>query len=158
MADNQGNSDPNQRLENAVYGAPKINPDEQRHYLGTFRERVTFSMTVAQLRSDDYLTAFATELDQQGEEKTTVFLNGNLGQDTLSPYIRVATMHAAAFTIKNDPTFKTDNQDLALVVAAKTAVDVDPIDVAKKYPATATTNESKTQPKQSFWKSLFGKH
>ena len=31
-------SDMEQRIDNAIYGTPKIKPDEQRKYLGTFRE------------------------------------------------------------------------------------------------------------------------
>ena len=34
---NEEKSAVDQRLQNAVYGTPKINPDEQRRYLGTFR-------------------------------------------------------------------------------------------------------------------------
>ncbi|MBP2966807.1 DUF1694 domain-containing protein, partial [Acinetobacter baumannii] len=32
-------------LDNGMYGAPQIRPDEVKKYLGTFRERVIFSMT-----------------------------------------------------------------------------------------------------------------
>ncbi|MGV0167725.1 YueI family protein [Furfurilactobacillus sp. WILCCON 0119] len=155
MADNQQNTgDPNQRLSNAMYGTPKINPDEQRHYLGTFRERVALSMTVAQLESGDYLTALGTDLEQRDEATHTIFLNGNLGQEALGPYIRLATMHAVAFTIKNDPQYKTAPTDLALVIAAKKAIDVDPIDIALKYPA-ATTQSQAPSSQPSFWHRLF---
>ncbi|GAB6092453.1 YueI family protein [Furfurilactobacillus curtus] len=147
------NVDPNQRLSNAIYGAPKVNPDEQRHYLGTFRERVTLSMSVAELKSGQYLDAFTTELEQQDEQNNTILLNGNLGQDTLGPYIRAATMHAVAFTIKNDPQYGTDDADLALVITAKAAVDVSPIDVAAKHPQSPTNTKSSKKP--SFWQRLF---
>ena len=38
MPDNKSEID--QRIQNGIYGTPKIKPDEQRHYMGTFRERV----------------------------------------------------------------------------------------------------------------------
>ena len=41
---NEEKSAVDQRLQNAVYGTPKINPDEQRRYLGTFRERVCLNL------------------------------------------------------------------------------------------------------------------
>jgi len=31
-------------LQNSTFGAPKVNPDEQRRYLGTFRERVSLAI------------------------------------------------------------------------------------------------------------------
>ena len=39
-----------QRIDNAIYGPPKIKPDEQRKYLGTFRERVCLTISVAELQ------------------------------------------------------------------------------------------------------------
>ncbi|MYV04477.1 MULTISPECIES: YueI family protein [Furfurilactobacillus] len=160
MADNHGtDGDTNQRLSNAIYGTPKINPDEQRHYLGTFRERVALTMTVAQLRSGDYLTAFGNDLSQRDEVNNTVLMNGNLGQDVLGPYIRTTTMHAVSFTIKNDPEYKIGDDDLALVVTAKTAIDVNPVDIAKKYADQTSSNSDQPKPvkKTSFWQRLFNK-
>ena len=36
-------------LQNSTFGVPKVNPDEQRRYLGTFRERVSLAMTIAEV-------------------------------------------------------------------------------------------------------------
>ena len=42
--------DINERLQQEQLGGqPKINPDEQRRYLGTFRERVIAAIKVSQL-------------------------------------------------------------------------------------------------------------
>ncbi len=157
MADNGTEGDANKRLSNAIYGTPKINPDEQRHYLGTFRERVALTMTVQQLKSDQYLDAFGKDLSQRDEVNDTVLINGNLEQDVLSPYIRMATMHAVSFTIKNDPQYKTGDDDLALVITAKTAIDMNPVDVAKKYPDQSQTNNQNTPAakKPNLWHRLF---
>nr|MWN20580.1 DUF1694 domain-containing protein [Leuconostoc lactis] len=45
--------DINERLQNEQLGGgqPKINPDEQRRYLGTFRERVIAAVKKSQLNS-----------------------------------------------------------------------------------------------------------
>ena len=45
MPDNKSEID--QRIQNGIYGTPKIKPDEQRHYMGTFRERVWLTILVA---------------------------------------------------------------------------------------------------------------
>ena len=38
------------RLDTGMYGTPRVNPDEQRKYLGTFRERCYLNMTVAEMK------------------------------------------------------------------------------------------------------------
>ena len=38
------------RLDTGMYGTPRVNPDEQRKYLGTFRERCYLSMTVTEMK------------------------------------------------------------------------------------------------------------
>ena len=61
------------RLDTGMYGTPRVNPDEQRKYLGTFRERCYLSMTVAEMKkrttkkrySRFSLTIKGTDLDQR---------------------------------------------------------------------------------------------
>ena len=36
--------DLNDRLTESLYGTPQVKPDEQRKYLGTFRERVALTL------------------------------------------------------------------------------------------------------------------
>lgn len=57
-----------QHLQNAIYGTPKINPDEQRKYLGTFRERVGLTINVDQLQQADWTKAFEQELTKSQSE------------------------------------------------------------------------------------------
>ena len=40
-----------QHLDKSLYGAPKINPEEQAKYLGTFRERCLLSMTKSEMQN-----------------------------------------------------------------------------------------------------------
>ena len=37
-------------LDSGRYGAPKVNPDEQKKYMGTFRERCYVTMTIEQMK------------------------------------------------------------------------------------------------------------
>lgn len=131
MSDND-KSAVDQRLENGIYGTPKIKPDEQRKYLGTFRERVCLTISVAELRQRNWTAAVTKEL-QRGIGNL-VFVNGNLPHSELHPYIRAAAAANGQFTMKTDPEFKTDPDSLAIVIAAKDAVYQSPIDVTKRYP------------------------
>ena len=121
-----------QRLENGIYGTPKIKPDEQRKYLGTFRERVCLTISVKELEEANWTAAISKEL-QRGIGNL-VFVNGNLPHDQLHPYVRAAAAANGQFTMKTDPEFKTGPDDLAIVIAAKDAVYQSPVDVAKRYP------------------------
>ena len=127
--DNQEKSSLEQRLQNGVYGTPKINPDEQRRYLGTFRERVCLTISNAQIKERSWTTAVETELKKG--VVTQVFINGN-------------------------PQFETDPDRLALVMAADDAVYQSPIDVAKRYPVPAAAQDQPA-PQLSWWQRLFKK-
>lgn len=147
-----------QRLDNAIYGTPKIKPDEQRKYLGTFRERVCLTISVAELREQDWTTALTTELVKG--LGTLVFINGNLPHEETRPYIRAAARIGASFTMKTEPEFKTNPEALAIVVADKKAVYQSPVDVKKRYPQfiageqiTSTDNHQKE--KGGFFHRLF---
>ncbi|NGC78007.1 YueI family protein [Lactobacillus reuteri] len=146
-----------QRIDNAVYGTPKIKPDEQRKYLGTFRERVCLTISIQELREQDWTTALTTEVNRGIGD--LIFINGNLPHDEIHPYIQAAAKANAHFTLKTDPEYKTDPESLAIVIAAKTAVYQSPVDVKKRYPNLKAANidndeESVDQP-QSFFHRLF---
>ncbi len=57
MADNL-----QQRIDQAASGTPLLKPDEQRIYLGTFRERCYVSMTIAQMKKTSNQTALKKAL------------------------------------------------------------------------------------------------
>lgn len=144
-------------LQNALYGTPKVNPDEQRHYLGTFRERVSLTISVGQLNASDWTDPFKKELTASNVE--IIFFNGNIDQSVLKPYIIAATKAGVNFTIKTTPEYHTNPDNLAIVVAAKKAIYVEPVDVEKKYGQAATTPQPRQdQPKKSLWAKLFHRH
>ncbi|MEE6635521.1 YueI family protein [Limosilactobacillus pontis] len=132
MAANNEKSDDEQRIENAIYGTPKIRPDEQRKYLGTFRERVCLTISVKELHEQNWQPALVAELKRG--IGNLVFLNGNLPHEEIHPYLLATNQHGGSFTMKTDPEFKTDPDSLAVVVAAKTGVYQSPVDVEKRYP------------------------
>ena len=147
-----------QRLNNGIYGTPQLKPDEQRRYLGTFRERVCLTISVAELHEQNWESAMAAEFKRG--IGNLVFLNGNLPHEEIRPYVRAASQAGASFTMKTDPEFKTTSDSLAVVVAAKEAVYQSPVDVKKRYPqlvATGTANEqqAKQQETGGFFHRLF---
>lgn len=145
-----------QHLDNAMYGTPKIKPDEQRKYLGTFRERVCLTISVAELQERDWSLAVEKELERGIGNQ--VFLNGNLPHAELQSYIKATLAANANFTLKTEPQFKTNPDSLAVVVAAKTAVYQSPVDVKKRYPQLASSASTPSSPKKkSIWDKLFNR-
>lgn len=145
-----------QRIDNAIYGTPKIKPDEQRKYLGTFRERVCLTISVAELQEHNWSLAISKELARGIGSQ--VFLNGNLPHEQLQSYIKATTAANGNFTLKTEPEFATKPDSLAVVVAAKTAVYQSPVDVKKRYPAlTANTKSTTSNQKTSWWQRLFNR-
>lgn len=131
---------PVDRIETAIHGTPKLHPDEQRKYLGTFRERVEVAVTVAEIKQADYVDAltqaFAAHPDNQ------LFINGNLEQDLIGPYIKAASHANIKFTIKTDDIYRTADDNYALVFTAATAINQDDIDIADRYPAQSTSTDA----------------
>lgn len=140
-----------EHLQNAIYGTPKVNPDEQRKYLGTFRERVGLTISVKELSSCDWTNEFSQELAQDYVQ--IIFINGNLPQEKINPYIMIASKSGINFTMKTNPEFRTEPDNFAIVVANKQAIHISPVDITSKYPVA--TEPDVDTPKQSFWKKLF---
>lgn len=88
------------RLDTGMYGTPRVNPDEQRKYLGTFRERCYLSMTVTEMKKKDNQKTLLNALpDYQG---ALVLLNGKLPESIQTDYITLLTKQQMEFRIVSD--------------------------------------------------------
>lgn len=140
-------------LQNSTFGVPKVNPDEQRRYLGTFRERVSLAMTIAEVNDRNNLDAFITEITAHPDYQ--IILNGHIDQADLAPYLKLAAQHNLKFTIRNDIFYGMAADDYGLIVASNHAINDNPVTLAKKYPNQAHT-DTETQ-KKSLLDKLLGK-
>ncbi|WP_341779614.1 YueI family protein [Levilactobacillus sp. HBUAS70063] len=132
-------------LQNSTFGVPKVNPDEQRRYLGTFRERVSLAMTIAEVTDRNNVDAFVTEIT--AHPHLQVILNGHIAQGDLAPYLKIASQHNLKFTIRNDIFYGMAEDDYGLIVASDHAINENPVDLKKKYPqlpAKAEPDHKKT--------------
>lgn len=136
-------------LDSSRYGVPKLKPDEQRKYMGTFRERCYVTMTIAQMKNERDKKNFLKELS--AHPNGTVLLNGKMDMTLQSAYIKMINTQGGHFTIVNEAQ-SSEPDSLGLVLTADHAVDIAEVDIDKKYP---NTTEQKPVEKESFWKSLF---
>ncbi|MGM0213252.1 YueI family protein [Enterococcus sp. AZ109] len=140
-------------LDAGRYGSPKINPDEQKEYLGTFRERCLLSMTIKEMRDKDNEAGLLMEI--QKEPTARLLINGAISTSLQQRYMSIATKHNIDFTIVNDAVADNDSK-IGLLVVADYAVNIPEIDVKKKYPDLQKNAESeKPKEKSGFWNRLF---
>lgn len=144
-------------LEKGMYGAPQIKPDEKRKYLGTFRERIYLSMTLAEMSKASNLAYFKAELTNNPNHQ--VLINAALAPHLQNTYMVAAQKANCPFKIV-DTENQTQPDAIGLVYAGETAVDIDPISVTEKYtksPAPAKPDVTPEEPakKKSWFSQLF---
>ncbi|MEX0380088.1 DUF1694 domain-containing protein [Leuconostoc sp. MS02] len=119
--------DINERLQKEQLGGQsQINPDEQRRYLGTFRERVVVAVKASQLGNTHIQSQFETALRSHSMGK--VLIDQSIAGDNFSAYVAIATRTKHPFTLlshTSDVSFQDD--PIAILLAADTAVDIDNI-------------------------------
>lgn len=140
------------RLDTGMYGTPRINPDEQRKYLGTFRERCYLSMTVAEMKKKDNQETLISALPHY--QNQLVLLNGKLPESIQTTYITLLTKQQMDFRIVSDVQNAAPDS-IGLLIAAKEAVNEDVIDIEKKYPSESAAPASEETHKKSFWHNIF---
>ena len=147
--------DVQKHLDTGRYGTPQVNPDEQKKYLGTFRERCFLSMTIKEMKDLDYQAAVKAESEKHPEAR--LLINGGISDALQQKYIALATKAGIEFTIVSDATADSEDQ-IGLLLVTDHAVDEPVIDVAKKYPEDAPKTDSEAdddQGKADFWSRLF---
>lgn len=138
------------RLDNSIYGTPLVNPQEQRKYMGTFRERCYVTMTIAQMKKPALKVPLLKEL--KNYSTGTVLLNGSIDGELQASYIKLLSDTGTKFTIVNDYVTNTPDS-LGLILAGKEAINEEIIDIEAKYPPQE--DAQKEPAKKSFWDKLF---
>ncbi len=134
-------------LQEGIYGAKEINPDEKRKYLGTYRERVLLALTQAQVRGAKGLKELETAIDQNNDVQ--LLLNGDMSFRFFKPYRDLSRKKKINYTsIAN----KTATSDYGLVLTSKHAVDKEDI-FLKEAAASPPKDKSEKKP---WWKKIFG--
>lgn len=125
--------DINERLSESLYGTPQLKPDEQRKYLGTFRERVALTLDQGEAQQPQFIDVLHNELDSHPEYH--LLINGNASETALNNLTDLSDSvdnPAKVLAGKAAP----DGMDAlaAVVCTEKTALNLDEVDVAKRFP------------------------
>ncbi|CAM3177912.1 DUF1694 domain-containing protein [Leuconostoc rapi] len=119
--------DINERIQQDQRGGhSQINPDEQRHYLGTFRERVIVAVKASQLNNAQIQAKFEAALRSHSIGK--VLINQQLAEDNFTTYVTIATRTKHPFTLLSHADESSQEDDpIAVLLAADTAINIDHI-------------------------------
>lgn len=138
-------------LDKGMYGTPSVNPDEQRKFLGTFRERVYIQMTIQQMRQEKLKKILDTHLTDYSD--ASVLINGNVSQTLQTSYIQSVMKAKLKFTVVD--TDLQDDEESGLLVVSDEAVNEDTIDIAEKFANDISQSSQNDNEKKGFWRSLF---
>lgn len=137
-------------LKEGMYGSKEIKPEEKRQFLGTFRERVAIALKIGQVAQ----SKLYPQVEQNMKEYPTahLFLNGNIGYEQLSKYVKLAKKFKIEHTIVTN---KEHDTEIGLVLALDHAIDKENIYV--EMTAEQLPNSEKKK-KTSFFTKLFGQN
>lgn len=109
-----------EHLNNGLYGTPQLHPDEQRKYLGTFRERVSLTITFKEFSNNQNacLTAIKQEISSNTEEKLSIKINGQLSSDIIDKIIQISKENNTKFEYLADASFSHDDDANAIVICS----------------------------------------
>lgn len=143
------------RLDHAACGEYRLNPDEQKLYLNTFRERVLLAIDFADAKNPLLKAQFNTILTEfDGKyDPISVKISGNLSDDLTGFYLKIATEHHFEGQILAE----TASDVYGLVVHTDHAVNLDNIQLADAFPDISLTETApESVKKKSFLSKLFG--
>lgn len=147
-------TDLSKQLLEKAHGGPKLNPDEQRRYLGTFEERVLGYANVETANSLQLQKGFLTILENFQEKTEALFvkISPTIECDKQVFYLKQAKESNCQATIVSDDHITSP---FGLVIHTNEPVQVDEKDLRLAF--SSLWEEKKAEaPKKSIWKKWFG--
>ncbi|HFH9947551.1 TPA: DUF1694 domain-containing protein [Streptococcus suis] len=136
-------------------GETRLNPDQQRQYMGTYRERVVLVLTFDELVHENVNSRFDTICQKLASHYLPLFLklSPSLSDKQQISLMKVAQTYGITSAIIDE---KIGKSPYALVFHTDHAIDMEDISLATTFPNLVQTVEKKEDTKPSFWKKLFG--
>ncbi|HEL9599266.1 TPA: YueI family protein [Streptococcus suis] len=136
-------------------GETRLNPDEQRLYMGTYRERVVLLLTFEDLANELVISSFDTICQKLASNHSPLFLklSPSLADKQQISLMKLAQAHGITTSIIDE---KIGQSPYALVFHTDHAINKEDISLATTFPNLVQTVEKKEDTKPSFWKKLFG--
>ena len=146
-------TDLSKQLLEKAHGGPKLNPDEQRRFLGTFEERVLGYAELATANDDKFQKAFLTILETLKKETEPLFvkISPQVEFDKQVFYLKHAKDDNCQATIVSED---HNSSPFGLVIHSDVPVQTSEKDLRKAFSDLWQEKEQKTP--TSLWKKWFG--
>jgi len=146
-------TDLSKQLLEKAHGGPKLNPDEQRRFLGTFEERVLGYADVETANSLQLQKGFLTILEHFQEKTETIFvkISPTIEFDKQVFYLKEAKKTNSQATIVSED---HASSPLGLVIHSNEPVQVGKKDLRLAFPSFWEVRQDEPV-KKSIWKKWF---
>ena len=146
-------TDLSKQLLEKAHGGPKLNPDEQRRFLGTFEERVLGYADIETANSLQLQKGFLTILENFQEKTEVLFvkISPNIEFEKQVFYLKEAKKTNSQATIVSED---HASSPLGLVIHSNEPVQVDEKDLRLAFPGFWEVKQDESV-KKSIWKKWF---
>ena len=146
-------TDVSKQILEKAHGGLKLNPDEQRRFLGTFEERVLGYAELATTNDDKFQKAFLTILETFKKETEPLFvkISPKVEFDKQVFYLKHAKDSDCQATIVSED---HNSSPFGLVIHSDVPVQTSEKDLRKAFSDLWQENETKAP--TSLWKKWFG--
>lgn len=146
-------TDLSKQLLEKAHGGPKLNPDEQRRFLGTFEERVLGYADIETANSLQLQKGFLSILENFQEKAEVLFvkISPNIEFDKQVFYLKQAKESNCQATIVSDDHITSP---FGLVIHTNEPVQVDEKDLRLAFPNLWEVKQDEPV-KKSIWKKWF---
>ena len=147
-------TDLSKQLLEKAHGGPKINPDEQRRYLGTFEERVLGYADIDTANSPQLEKGFLSILENLQEKAEPLFvkISPTIEFDKQVFYLKEAKETDSQATIVSE---EHTSSPFGLVIHTNAPVQVEEKDLRLAFPNLWDVRKEEPV-KTCSWKKLFG--
>ncbi|MGT2833666.1 DUF1694 domain-containing protein [Streptococcus halotolerans] len=150
-------TDVNQKIMERSAGGLVLNPDEQRYYLGTFKERVLATISIEDVSAKNILSLFKTALDKEIKDKKSVKvkISSQISEENQMIFLKTAKEKNLSATIIEE---KITTSPFGVVIYTDHAVDRQETNLLTLFDSSVTAKNSKdSKVKKSIFKRIFGK-
>ena len=146
-------TDVSKQILEKAHGGPKLNPDEQRRFLGTFEERVLGYAELATANDVKFQKAFLTILETFKKETEPLFvkISPQVVFDKQVYYLKQAKDADCQATIVSED---HNSSPFGLVIHSDVPVQTSEKDLRKAF--SDLWQEKETKVPTSLWKKWFG--
>ena len=146
-------TDVSKQILEKAHGGLKLNPDEQRRFLGTFEERVLGYAELATANDDKFQKGFLTILETFKKETEPLFvkISPQVVFEKQVYYLKQAKDADCQATIVSE---EHNSSPFGLVIHSDVPVQTSEKDLRKAF--SDLWQEKETKPPTSLWKKWFG--